>query len=630
MCGIAGFSSKISTRPVERQSIQKMIDTLIHRGPDGEGIWINQHFGFGMRRLSIIDLEAGDQPISNEDESLSIVCNGEIYNYIELRSDLAKRGHRFKTHTDIEVILHLYEDHGLDSVQYLRGMFAFALWDKNLQRLMLARDRLGIKPLVFAEDHAGFYFASEIKAILSVFQSDRCMNSEALHELLTLGFIRAPRTLFKNIFSLLPGHLGIWQNGSFTVRSYWDLHFSHENTQLSMNEWAERLRAKFDETVKLHLRSDVPVASWLSAGIDSSAVVSTMRYHVKNLQTISLGFKARQYDEMQNQKTLNDYKEYELLHREVQCTDAHFHWFPKSIWHLENPDFSSVHLMEMILAQVTRQSVKVVLTGDGADEVFGGYPWFKFDQWFKPFYMIPDKWRSVIFFESVLKNWKPWESQLFFAPSRMDFKRYPFLIGIFDPGMRDGLLSAGIKEELGRGERTSDTFQYPEDFYVWDRFQRLLYIETKTRLPDYINIGLDRMSMAFSVEVRVPFLDHEFVEFCSQIPSRLKLHFREKAILRHAMKGEVPDTIRLRKKRGLSGPGSYWFQKELPETYRNLISNGMLKKYGYFTPGVVEKLLSEHRALKKNWTQLLFAVLGVQTWHQLFIENDLLLLEQSI
>jgi len=630
MCGIAGFCSKISSRPVEIRSIQKMLDTLIHRGPDDGGIMVKRHFGFGMRRLSIIDLETGNQPISNEDESLSIVCNGEIYNYIELRNDLEKRGHRFQTGTDVEVILHLYEDHGLDSVQYLRGMFAFALWDGNQQRLMLARDRLGIKPLVFAEDHAGFFFASEIKAILSVFQSERRMNPEALHELLTLGFIRAPRTLFENIFSLLPGHLGIWQNGSFTVRSYWDLHFSHENTKLSMYEWAERLRAKFDETVKLHLRSDVPVASWLSAGIDSSAVVSTMRHHVTTLQTISLTFQAKQYDEMHNQKTLNDYKEYDILHREVQCTDAHFHWFPKSIWHLENPDFSSVHLTEMILARATRQAVKVVLTGDGADEIFGGYPWFKFDQWFRPFYLIPDKWRSMIFLESVLKNWKPWESQLLFSPSRMDFKRYPFLIGIFDPEVRDGLLSAGIKDELGKGERPSDSFQYPEDFHAWDRFQQLLYIETKTRLPDYINIGLDRMSMAFSVEVRVPFLDHEFVELCAQIPSRLKLRFREKAVLREAMRKEVPDTIRLRKKRGLSGPGAYWLQKKLPETYQNLLSHGMLKKYGYFTPGVVEQLLSEHRSRRKNWNKLLFAVLGVQTWHRIFIENDLEMLEQSI
>jgi asparagine synthase (glutamine-hydrolysing) len=607
-----------------------MIDTLIHRGPDGEGILVKNHFGFGIRRLSIIDLETGNQPISNEDASLSIVCNGEIYNYIELRRYLEKKGHQFQTGSDVEVIPHLYEEHGDDCVQYLRGMFAFALWDDNRQRLMLARDRLGIKPLVFAEDHTGFYFASEIKAILSVFQSERCLDPEALHELLTLGFIRAPRTLFKNIYSLLPGSLGIWQKNLFKIRSYWDLHFPHVKTQLTMHDWAEGFRAKFDETVKLHLRSDVPVASWLSAGIDSSAVVSVMRHHVDTLQTISLSFQDRSYDEITNQKTLSDYKAYDLHHREVQCTDAHFHWFPKSIWHLENPDFSSVHLAEMILAKETKQVGKVVLTGDGADEVFGGYPWFRFDQWFRPFYLIPDKWRSMLILESALKNWKPWESQLLIAPSRMDFKRYPFLIGIFDPAVRDGLFASRIKNKLGKGEQASETFRYPESFQTWDRLQKLLYIETKTRLPDYINIGLDRMSMAFSVEVRVPFLDHELVELCAQIPSRLKIRYREKAVLREAMRGEVPETIRLRKKRGLSGPGTHWLQKDLPETHRNLLSRDMLKRYGYFNPGAVEKILSEHRAQKRNWARLLIAVLGVQTWHRLFIENDLSLLEQPI
>jgi asparagine synthase (glutamine-hydrolysing) len=628
MCGISGFAHKDPHQPVDMKALQRMTDIQRHRGPDGEGFFQGPGTGLGFCRLSIIDLETGDQPIANETRSLHLICNGEIYNYLELRKKLLQKGHLFRTKTDAEVIVHLYEEYGTDCLRHLRGMFAFALWDNDRQQLFLARDRIGIKPLHYAigKDRT-LYFASEQKSILIAGQIERHINAQALEDLFTFGFILSPKTLFQNIHVLAPGHYLLFKNGRISTKQYWDLSFpeKHQKSKYSEDTWAEILREKIKEVVSLHMRSDVPVAAWLSAGIDSSAVVSLMKDMTDvPVHTLSLRFVDHPaYDEVTYQKTLDQFPGYGLLNERVSVTQQHFDQLAKGLWHHEEPTSSGNYAVRMLLAKASARQHKVILTGEGADEIFGGYPWYLFNTLCRPFAILPKSIRHLMLEVTGTIRQRPWSSSVFLAPHKMDLNRYAQLLGSFGfDNTIDSIFSDQWRKAIADKPNNYSNLAKSDQFNQWHDFEKMQYMETKTRLADYIVQGLDRASMAHSLEARVPFLDHELVELCTRIPPSLKTkRLKEKYIFRKAMASHLPPEIANRKKRGLLAPSKPWLSGNMPEYIKYFFSESQLRKKGYFNPSFVRQLLNQHRAGRENFSRALMVVLSVQVWDELFIEG---------
>jgi asparagine synthase (glutamine-hydrolysing) len=602
-----------------------MTDIVSHRGPDSHGFYVAPGVGLGIRRLSIIDLETGDQPISNEDGTITVICNGEIYNFQELRQELISAGHRFRTHSDIEVIVHLYEDHGVKCLNRLRGMFGFALWDGRRRQLMLARDRLGIKPLFYAIKPNSLFFGSELKSILMSESIERQVDIHALKDLFAVGFVLAPKTLFSRIRRLLPAHYLLYRNGAVSIQRYWEPHFPAIDESLpkrSANEWAEALRTKLEESVRIHLQSDVPVGAWLSSGIDSSSVVSLMsRIIPHSIQTFTLAFENPDFDEVGQQKILKDFADYNLSNQQVVCKTKDFDTLPKAIWHCEDPYTTAIEIPRMVLSQLTSKNVKVVLNGEGSDEVFGGYPWFRTDKLLRPLRNMPFSMRKFIAQVSAIKKRWPRGCRILRAPAEMNIERYKQVIDTTDSDFDFGLFSGDLRQELTNDEGAGDMPSLPQDFNRWHPFAQLQYFEISVRLPDFVVRHLDTTSMAYSLEARVPFLDHEFVEFCAGIPPHLKMRWiEEKYILRKAMRDILPLEILRRKKRGLAAPYGQWV-RDLPEFAMRLLSEDQIREKGYFNPKVVFQMLEQHRSKKANYGKSLMGVLGVQLWDDLFLHG---------
>ena len=627
MCGIAGIALKEGTKPVDAALLQAMTDRLRHRGPDAQGVFVAAGIGLGSRRLSIIDLETGNQPIANEDGSVVVVCNGEIYNYVELRAKLVAAGHRFRTQSDTEVIVHLYEDCGTGCVERLRGMFALALWDSRRRRLFLARDRLGIKPLYYAETARGLYFASEQKAILEASDVPRELSSRGVKDLFTLGFVAAPATLFVDIHQLLPGTWLLFEDGSLSIRRYWDVRFPSPGEpapRIHEEQWVEALEEKLDEVVRLHLRSDVAVGAWLSGGLDSSAIVSLMLRHLgRPVHTASLGFDSPGMDEIRTQRTLLDFPEYDLISRVPVCTARDFARLPEAVWHSEDPSTSGIEVIRLLTAEASAKDVKVVLTGEGADEIFGGYPWFQFDKLLRPLARLPLPVKRMILLGSFFPKRFPRVSGMLLAGPEMDVNRYRTSVGWGSEEATRRILSPDLRSRVADLQESGWELELPEAFHRWHPFDQLQYYELHVRLPSHVNHTLDRSSMACSVEARVPFLDHELVEFVARIPPSVKMKgLREKHILREAVANLLPREIAERKKRGLNAPTEAWLRAPLPEFAAELLSERSLGRKGYFDPASVRELLAEHRQGHGKWTYNLFGVLVLQLWDEIFLQGN--------
>ena len=623
MCGICGVVYSDPAWPVDRDMLRRMTDSLRHRGPDGEGFHVAPGVGLGVRRLSIIDLETGDQPISNEDDTVTVVGNGEIYNFQELRQDLAAAGHRFRTRSDIEVIVHLYEQHGLDCLPRLRGMFGFALWDARRRRLLLARDRFGIKPLHYAETSEGLFFGSELKALLTTDRVERRLDVRALRDLLTFSFVLAPRTLFTAIRQVLPGHYLLYERGALTAHQYWDLRFpaaSDRTPRMTADEWAAQLRAKLEESVRLHLRSDVPVGAWLSSGIDSSAVVSLMRHDAAHpVSTFTIGFENPRFDEVSQNRILSDFPAYGLINHRVVCTTKDFEQLRRAVWHAEDPQAVGIEIPRLMLSELSGRHVKVVLSGEGSDEVFGGYPWFRTHKFFDPFTKLPLGIRSWVGRIPLVRHRWPRGARILSAPAEMNLARYQQTIDTTNLGFDARLFSDELREALAREADGSETLCLPDGFDRWRAFSQLLYLETRVRLPNFVTRLLDSTSMAHGLEVRVPFLDHELVELCARIPPALKMRGRrEKYILRHAMRRDLPPEILWRRKRGLAAPYGQWL-RELPEFAADLLSAEQVRRRGYFDPRVVAAMIEQHRAGGASHAKSLLGVLAIHLWDDLFM-----------
>lgn len=626
MCGICGVLYFDPKRPVVKETLYAMTDRLRHRGPDSEGYFTSPGIGLGVRRLRIIDLFTGDPPILNETGRIVLVCNGEIYNYKELRQFLIQKGHRLRTSSDIEVIIHLYEEYGEGCLSYLRGMFALALWDADARKLFLARDRMGIKPLNYAVTKEGIYFGSEQKSILAANGIDqKQIDIDSLRDIFSFGFITGDKTMFAGIRRLLPAQYLVCRDGNISMKIYWQFDFSpaENEEKMTTEAWAEALRDKIRESVTIHLRSDVEVGAWLSPGIDSSTIVSMMTAQKKSLvRTFSLGFDNKNVDEIGRKKTLDQFEPYPIDSKRIVFTNDHFNLLPETIRNIESPCLTGTFMCIKVLSESASESVKVVLTGEGSDELLGGYQWYLDDKLLHMVSRLPMPSKQIIaLFPFIKKKW-PRGSRLVSTPIKMNptrFRRFSGHIGI------RGYMNRLFTDDIGVGmmeDGDPEINDVPSDFKNLHYFQQMQYYDLKLRLPNYITHNLDMITMSCSLEARVPFLDHELVEFCLRMPPHIKLkRFQEKYILRKAMKNHLPSEICNRKKWGLRSPHLDWLREDLPDFANEMFSEGVLKEKGYFNPSFVADMLKRYREGDSTWGSVLMGILNVQLWDEIFMKT---------
>jgi len=602
-----------------------MATLLRHRGPDSDGFFQSPGVGLAFRRLSIIDLAGGDQPIANEDGTVTLVCNGEIYNFVELRADLEARGHRFRSKSDVEVIVHLYEEHGPDCLRFLRGMFAFALWDARERRLMLARDRFGIKPLFYAETPHGLYFGSEQKPILAFAEDlDRTPDPEAYKWMLFFGYALGARTPCRGIRSLPCGRYLLYRDGESVTHRYWSQDFparGDARPSLSDDDWAEALLEKLRETVRLHMRSDVPVGAWLSPGIDSSAAaVLASELTDEPILGFTLGFDDPEADELRHSPILDHYGDYGLQCEIVRYGKPTAELFERAVWHSEEP--ADIAMPRLLLAEATARRAKVVMSGEGSDEVFGGYSYFRRQAGVGRLSHLPLWVRRLLLRAGPYLSQRfndPQVRELLMLPPVMDMQRFAVLYNVVSNHRRFELLSPALRAEVS-DSLPEPPIPMPAAFGDWSSFHQQLFLEQTVRLPEHITMELDRPSMACGVEARVPFLDHELVEFCAGMPVDLKLRGdTEKYILRRALRGLLPPEILERRKRGLRAPAATWWRQDpLPDFAQSLLSEAELRRVGLFDPPAVHALIASHRRGEANYSRPLDALLTMQKRDALF------------
>jgi asparagine synthase (glutamine-hydrolysing) len=625
MCGIAGIVSAAPDDRIEAATIHEMCQAIVHRGPDDEGIFVKDGTGLGMRRLSIIDLAGGHQPIFNEDRSVWIVYNGEVYNFPELRPELESRGHRFSTHTDTEMIIHLYEEMGSDCVKKLRGMFAFALYDERRRKLLLARDRVGIKPLHYAHVGDRLFFASEIKSILAVAPELAEVNHEALLQYLYFGYIPDPLTSFLSIQKLPPGHLLEFQDGEIKVRQYWDLPQYSTHQPRSEAECLEELERRLAEAVKIRLISDVPLGALLSGGTDSSTVVALMaRASSKPVKTFSIGFRHNDFDEAQYARIVA--KHFGTDHHELVVEPDVLETVEMLTSSLEEPFGDSSMLPTYYVSCMARKHVTVALSGDGGDEVFAGYDRYGIHLRRQIFERIPS-WARHFYRESVYPR----------LPQDMRGKKFSYNVSLpwreryidgisFVPSFeRDmPLLSDEFREILHSGANPEQVmYRYFEQAPAKDPISQMLYVDAKTYMVADILTKVDRMSMATSLEVRVPILDHLFLEWATGLPPEWKLRGKEqKYILRKlAEQVGVPREVLYRPKQGFALPLVHWMRHELKDLIMTVLLEPRTLQRGYFKPEGVRQLLDEHFRARRNHSGRIWRLLIFELWHRNFLER---------
>lgn len=612
MCGIAGILSLGSAPPPEQSELAAMIGCLRHRGPDGIGFFTRGRIGFAHSRLSIIDLAGGDQPIHNEDMSVWVTFNGEIFNYVELRAELEQRGHRFYTHSDTEVIVHLYEEHGDDFVTHLNGQFAIALWDTRRERLVLARDRVGIRPLFYAQHDERLVFASEVKALFALPGMPRRIDPLALAEIFTFWAPIGSRSVFAGVQSLPPGHVLTAEGGRITTRCYWDWDFPAGMPEATRSgaDYADELRELLIDAVRLQLRADVPVGAYLSGGLDSSIITSLIHHFTDTpLRTFSLTFDDAEFDESEHQQRVVDYLG--TQHSQVRCSHADIaSAFPRALWNTESPVLRTAPVPLMLLSGLVReQGYKVVLTGEGADEVFGGYDLFKEARVRRFMARAPHSQARP----QLLKRLYPYLrhspassagfAQRFFSEG-VEHLNEPYFSHIprwNTTGRISQFFSASMRESIGGwNAHAAIEATLPPGIRGWSPMARDQYVEAHTLMSGYLlNSQGDRMGMANSIEGRFPFLDHRVIEFANRLPPRYKLMgLTEKYLLKRSMTGLLPEAVRTRSKQPYRAPDNQSFFRDGKsiEYVSELLSERRVSEAGYFDPVAVGKLLAKCRA----------------------------------
>jgi asparagine synthase (glutamine-hydrolysing) len=598
-----------------------MCQTIVHRGPDDEGIYAKGPVAFGMRRLSIIDLGGGRQPIHNEDQSVWVVFNGEIYNFPELRRELEDRGHKFYTHSDTEVIVHLYEDLGANCVRKLRGMFAIALYDERRQSLLLARDRLGKKPLHYAFDHGRLLFGSEIKTILAVAPDLAELNPDALMQFFTFGYVADPNTAFRKIAKLPPGHVLEYCNGEVRIFKYWDLPVYGGHDSKNESECIVELEERLAEAVRIRLISDVPLGALLSGGIDSSVVVALMaRASSKPVKTFSIGFSKQDFDETKHARAVA--AKFGTEHHEFVVEPDIEEVLGKLIPMMEEPFGDSSMVPTYYVSKIARQHVTVALSGDGGDELFAGYDRYPVHLARQNYERIPG-WIGKLFRRHLYPRLDPAARgrRFGFNVSLPGRDRYLDSISYLPArGRERGLFSADFLEWANHGSDPADSYRrYFDEAPAADRLSRLLYVDTKTYLTADVLAKVDRMSMANSLEVRCPILDHVFVEWVTGLSSRWKLHHgtRKYALRQLAKRLGIPGVDR--PKQGFAMPLKHWWRGELNHMLEILVEPRTLQR-GYFDPKAVRALVNEHQSGRRDRPTDLWLLLIFELWHRNFLE----------
>ena len=633
MCGIAGIVATDALQPQERARLPFMRDVITHRGPDEAGLFVDERAGLAHRRLSIVDLAAGQQPLSNEDGSVWIVFNGEIYNHADLRPALEAAGHAYRTRCDTETIVHAYEEWGDGCVERFRGMFAFAIWDAPRRRLLLARDRMGIKPLYWTLAGNRLLFASEIKAILESGLVRAEANERAIPELLSTRYLSGTETMFRGIHRLMPGHVLVFERGTVTTRCWWDVPVGHENpdvARLSDRDAVDTFRRKLEEAVRTRLMADVPLGMFLSGGLDSSAIAALMAGMIdRPLQTFSVAFKQRAFSELDYARQVATAIKADA--HEVVIDDADFFGaLPKLVWHEDEPIAHPSSVPLYFVSELARQHVKVVLTGEGSDELLAGYGKY-------PRALV--NWRA-----GALWRVAPEPVRAFVAdtivprlPARAArYARRSFLAMPRTPESMffDNFASVGLRRQAAlldprlALQATAERAYAPSRAYFdlpnghSTTLDRLLYTDLKTYLVELL-MKQDQISMAASIESRVPFLDHHLVEFAAALPPRMKLRgFTTKWILRQAVQRLLPREILTRRKMGFPVPFALWMRGGWGDTARDVLLDRRTRQRGVFDSGAVARLIDAHQAGAAEGGDAIWSLLNLELWYRTFIDGE--------
>lgn len=629
MCGICGIYH-FDRRLIDEEILRKMNHTLIHRGPDGEGYYIDKNIGLGHRRLSIIDLERGKQPMGNEDGSVQVVFNGEIYNFLELKRDLEAKGYRFRTRSDTETIIYGYEEWGEDFVQKLRGMFAIALWDSRNQKLLLLRDRIGKKPLYYYLGKDRILFASEIKALLIDRSIPKEIDPIALDSYLSFGYVPSPLSIFKAIRKLPPAHMAVCKAGDFSVRQYWHLDMGIEASARSEEEILEDLRALFDEAVQMRLTSDVPLGAFLSGGVDSSGVVASMAVLMgkETVKTATIGFSEKRFDEIEYARIVA--KQYQTDHTEFVVNPDALEVLEDIVWHLDEPFADASAIPTYYVSKMARQKVTVALSGDGGDEIFAGY--------INRYYMnrlegsirkkLPLFFRKKILgplgeiYPRVDYLPRPFRLKRFLSNLSHTFEQAYFrdMSFYFLPEMKKKLyrpeFQAAIKD-FNAFDILGDHFRVNQNS---DTTTRVQYVDIKTYLPEDILVKVDRMSMAHSLEVRAPLLDQKLMEYVGSLPSNLKLKGKEsKYIFKKMLEDRLPPNILYRKKQGFSIPLASWLRNEMRGFVEETLFSSRNGLSTFFNLKYIEDMWRRHLNGRQDDAYPLWGVMMFSLWQQKFL-----------
>ncbi len=609
MCGITGFISQDKSAPLAERTAQldRMCRLITHRGPDEQGVFHETRVALGMRRLAIIDVQHGQQPMFSCGGNLAIVFNGEIYNYQELKADLETRGHRFRTDSDTETIVHAFEEHREKCLAELRGMFAFAIWDKQAEKLFLARDRAGKKPLFYSLTKKGtFVFGSELKTVLAHPEIERKINYAALDAYLTFGYVPEDFCIFENIHKLAPGHFLEFQNGKIRIEKYWDFPLGEQTERIDEAEYIQELRRLLAEAVKIRLIAEVPLGAFLSGGVDSSAIVAQMaRLSPTKVKTFSIGFNTE--------------------HHEFVVTPDIVNEIDRLVWHFDEPFADSSALPTFVVSKLAREFVTVALTGDGGDELFAGYT--RYQKHFKPSRLnnLPKFLRCGVFggaSELLPHNAR---GRNFLRNVSLDHaERYVDSVSQFTKLNRrklyDKNFRAQMNDSFGAGEQ--NFIDYANRFAAGS-LDSLLYLDSKTYLPADILTKVDRMSMAVSLEARAPLLDHKLIEFAARIPANLKLKNQEtKYIFKRAGLGIVPDEILYRPKQGFGVPVNVWINDQLRDRIRETLSDSQTVQRGIFNQKYVDVLLGEHQSGRRDHAHALWTLFMLELWQRQFVDQE--------
>ena len=627
MCGICGIL-RFKDERVPRSILEEMNSEIAHRGPDDEGYFISGSVGLAMRRLSIIDLATGHQPLSNEDGTVWIVYNGELYNYRELRERLIARGHTFKTNSDTEAIVHLYEEFSHDCVKQLRGMFAFAIWDTNRKRLFAARDRLGIKPFYYRLQSVAFEFGSEIKTLLRT-SGHAALNRNVLPEYLAFGYCSGQETFFEGIHALPPSHtIEVDQSGHTEIRQYWDLRLNPQLLRPGAN-YVEEYRHRLEQCVSSHMMSDVPLGTFLSGGLDSSAVAAiASQMSTGRMHTFSVGYKESPFSELPFARIVS--RHIGSQHHEVTIgVDDFFSALPALIWHEDKPITWPSSVALYFVARIAREHVKVVLTGEGSDETLAGYSRYAFTLWNLRLHAVyklltgPTQRSRVRNFvdnsNALSANLRRKVQHTFLGRDGESWQSIyfdTFLCAFSAPEVQDLLIDPVTEEDL-----------YRNSLEAWkrssgDTLSRMLYTDIRTYLVELL-MKQDRMSMAASVESRVPFLDHELVEFALAIPLSLKIKgLVGKHILKAATKDLLPSSIIYRKKMGFPTPWRAWLNGPRFDWVELLLTEQRTISRGLFRPDSLQRLIAEHRDGKRDHTDRLWRLVNLELWSRVFVDRE--------